>query len=145
QQANLLVQDGPEFLQGQVIACWAGAHETCLSFSLATCLRLHPRPQRDAPGDPMKPASHRLLALDRPHPPRQNQKRCLQRILGLMGIMKYPPTDAKDHGAMAPNKVRERTLIPMDQIAIQKLAVRQIACAVGRTHTVDEAQDFTER
>ncbi len=59
------------------------------------------RPAGNPHGDSEKPTRQRVVVPDRPCPAKENQKRGLEGILGVMRIVEFLPANVQNHGTMA--------------------------------------------
>ena len=103
-----------------------------------------PRPPRDPAGDAEEPARDRRVFADRAGLPRQDQKRGLERILGVVRVVKHAKADAEHHRAVPVDQGREGDLGgvsgPADE-PLDQLAVRQRRGRPDGEERLDASQD----
>ncbi len=83
---------------------------------------------RRAIGDPVQPRAHRVPHPERTAPTRQDEKRRLERVLGLILVVQDRPTGAQNHRAVPFEQGCEcelgRRLVPRREL-LQQLTIRQ--------------------
>ena len=101
-------------------------------------------PDRDA----VEPAPELFAPSDRRGPPRQDEERRLEGVLGIMRCRQHAPANALDRGPVAMHQGRERVLgvvaTPGEE-PIQQLGVGQAAQRAQRVKRPDLAQDAPGR
>ena len=65
----------------------------------------------------------RIRLADRIRPPRQDQKRRLKRILGILLVPEQPPAEAKHHRPVSPDQERERWFVLRRGEALKQLLI----------------------
>ena len=91
--------------------------------------RIRLGPPGHALGDTVEPTGHRLTLSDRYGPPRQDQERGLERILGVVRVAQDLAADAQDHRPVPLDQRREPglgRLITTAHEPLQELTIRQV-------------------
>jgi len=77
--------------------------------------------------DTVQPTADGIVAPDLARPAGQDQEGGLKNVLGVVGIAKHPPGNAKNHASMPLDKNYESLFLPLRQETLKELAVGLIA------------------
>jgi hypothetical protein len=101
---------------------------------------LLPCPSRQAIGDAVEPATHRLAFSDRAGFSSEKQKRCLEDVLRILFLPQEAPGQAQHHGSMALQEKGERALLPLRDKPFEQC---RVAC-LGHRLDCDQPVDVLQ-
>ncbi len=101
-----------------------------------------PAPSRDPAGHTVEPAADRIQPTDRAGPPHQDQESRLERILGVVRVMKEVPANAQHHRPVAQNQHLECSRITTAREPLQQLPIGQPRCGPRVEEDLDVARQL---
>src|SRR5262249_34979063 len=126
---QLLIENGHQITPESIDQClWVGK---CIQFqgplAIAAPQSCRPYLACGSKADSVQPRTD-LIAANGTRLARQDQKRRLKGIVGGVGVGQDTPANTQHHRSMPVNQARKRGLISVDDVGIEKLAVRAIIC-----------------
>jgi hypothetical protein len=98
----------------------------------------------DVVGDPIQPATDRLVLLNRTGLLCQDQEGGLEGVLGVMQVTQHASTHSQHHRAVTPQESRKGIPIAVAGEALQQLAVGVLFVGVAAGQASEVLQDGTE-
>ena len=99
--------------------------------------------QSHAHGNPMQPTCEKILPANPFRLAREDQKRCLTGVLGILSVTENSPARAEHHGAMSPNESGETVFISRCHKSIEQFRigkrVEPLALRQGRERAWQQA------
>ena len=105
----------------------------------------HPRRPRRPQGHAIKPMSEQLRPADRAGPPRQDQERGLEGVLGGVPVAQDLPADAQHHRPVAADQGRERDLGQLVAMGVESRQQLTVAHPRNRSRVHDRLGSFQDR